>query len=138
MTLILLLLVFLFLSILIHSLLYYSSEYFKSTNLFFLQVLADKGAYGEYLIYQKLRQFEKYGARFLFNCYLPKNDGETSEIDILMIYRSGIYVFESKNFSGWIFGNESSKMWTQSLKNGRSSRKERFYNPIMQNRTRIK
>ena len=37
-----------------------------------------------------------------------------------MISATGIYVFESKNYSGWIFGDESSKFWTQSLKGGKS------------------
>ncbi|NLK22184.1 MAG: NERD domain-containing protein [Epulopiscium sp.] len=26
-----------------------------------------------------------------------------------------MYVFESKNYSGWIFGNEKDKNWTQML-----------------------
>lgn len=117
---------------------YWKSTYYNSTHKSFKLILFDKGAYGEYLIYKYLRKFEKNGAKFLFNCYILKDDGETSEIDVIMIYKSGIYVFESKNYGGWIFGSESNKMWTQTLPNGRFSRKERFYNPIMQNRTHIK
>lgn len=117
---------------------YWKSTYYNSTHKSFKLILFDKGAYGEYLIYKYLRKLEKKGAKFLFNCYILKDDGETSEIDVIMIYKSGIYVFESKNYSGWIFGTESNKMWTQTLPNGRFSRKERFYNPIMQNRTHIK
>ena len=74
----------------------------------------------------------------LYNCYLPKDNGETTEIDVLMIHKSGIYVFESKNYSGWIFGSEHQKTWTQTLPNGRKSRKEHFLNPIMQNKLHIK
>lgn len=55
-----------------------------------------------------------------------------------MLYKSGIYVFESKNYSGWIFGNEKSKTWTQTLPQGRKSHKEHFLNPIMQNKLHIK
>ena len=62
----------------------------------------------------------------------------TSEIDVIMIHRSGIYVFESKNYSGWIFGSETSQTWTQTFKRGRGSVKEHFYNPIKQNSTHIK
>ncbi len=131
-------LIILFILFVVHEIFYYSGEYYKSTNRFFIQVLADKGAFGEYLIYLNLRPFEKVGARFLFNCYLPKNNGETSEIDVLMIFRSGIYVFESKNYGGWIFGSESNKTWTQTFPSGRGSRKEHFYNPIMQNSSHIK
>ena len=63
---------------------------------------------------------------------MPRDDGETTEIDVLMLHTSGIYVFESKNYSGWIFGDEKSKTWTQTLPNGRGRRaqKERFLNPI--------
>ena len=96
------------------------------------------GNYGEYLTYKKLRKQEEQGARFLFNCYLPAKKDETSEVDVIMIADSGIYVFESKNYSGWIFGSEQSKSWTQTLPNGKKARKERFYKPIMQNKTHIK
>jgi len=73
--------------------------------------------------------------KFLFNCYIPKQNGTTSEIDLIMLHTSGIYVFESKNYSGWIYGAESQRMWTQTFGNGH---KEHFYNPLMQNSTHIK
>lgn len=99
----------------------------------------DVGEYGEYLTFYELKFFEKSGAKLLHNCYLPKSNGETTEIDLLMIHTSGIYVIESKNYSGWIFGNENQNYWVQSLRSGRSSlRKEKFYNPIMQNRGHIR
>ena len=123
---------------LINAIPYKNSSYYSATHKPFLVTFSDKGAYGEYLTYKYLKQYEEKGAKFLFNCYIPKNNDETSEIDVMMIYRSGIYVFESKNYGGWIFGSESSKTWTQTLPNGRTSRKERFYNPIMQNRTHVK
>lgn len=65
---------------------------------------------------------------------MPKADGTTTEIDLVMISQTGIYVFESKNYSGWIFGDENSKYWTQSLKN---NIKNKFYNPIWQNNGHI-
>ena len=45
--------------------------------------------------------------------------GRTSEIDLLMIHEKGIFVFESKNYSGWIFGSADQLHWTQSLQNGK-------------------
>lgn len=105
-----------------------------------LTMVRDLGKYGEYLIYKKLHKFEKdLGAKFLFNVYIPKDNGETTEIDVLMISSKGIFVFESKNYSGWIFGHESQYYWTQVLPKGRGrSNKEKFYNPIMQNNGHIK
>jgi predicted RNA-binding Zn-ribbon protein involved in translation (DUF1610 family) len=41
----------------------------------------------------------------------------------------GIFVIETKNYKGWIVGNEKSEHWTQVL----FKRKQRFYNPIKQN-----
>ena len=118
---------------------YKKTEYYKITKNTLLQTLLDKGRIGEYLIYKRLRLFEKDGARFLFNSYLPRSDEGTTEIDVLMIHKSGIYVFESKNYSGWIFGSEKAKTWTQVLPQGRGkSRKEHFLNPLLQNKLHIK
>ena len=122
----------------ISSYFYKKTSYYDTTHKSFGKMRFDLGNYGEYLTYRKLRKQEEQGARFLFNCYLPAKKDETSEIDVLMIADSGIYVFESKNYSGWIFGSEKSKTWTQTLPNGKKSRKEHFYNPIMQNKTHIK
>lgn len=98
----------------------------------------DKGKYGEYLTYKYLNKYEKNGCEFLFNAYIPKKDDENTEIDVMMISPKGIFVFESKNYSGWIFGNEKQRMWTQTLPSGRNITKEQFFNPIIQNKTHIK
>ena len=56
-----------------------------------------------------------------------------------MVCPKGIFVFESKNYSGYVFGNERHEYWTQTLpgRNGRTI-KHHFYNPIIQNRNHIK
>jgi len=119
---------------------YRKSSYYQIAKLPFFLVRHDLGKYGEYLIYRNLRQFEEDGAKFLFNVYVPKDDGGFSEIDVLMICPKGLFVFESKNYSGWIFGNETQKNWYQTLPvgKGRKSQKEVFYNPILQNKAHIK
>lgn len=89
--------------------------------------------------YRNLRRYEKEGTRFLFNLYIPKGENGTTEIDMLMLSAKGLFVFESKNYSGWIFGSERQPEWYQTLPHGRGrSRKEAFYNPIMQNHTHIR
>ena len=117
---------------------YKESTYYRDTHLSYWAVRHDVGRWGEYLTYKYLQFYEQQGAKFLFNCYLSKDNGETTEVDVMMIHKSGIYVFESKNYSGWIFGNEKSKTWTQTLPQGRKSHKEHFLNPIMQNKLHIK
>lgn len=100
----------------------------------------DLGRFGKYMTtYRNLRRYEKEGTRFLFNLYIPKGENGTTEIDMLMLSAKGLFVFESKNYSGWIFGSERQPKWYQTLPHGRGrSRKEAFYNPIMQNHTHIR
>jgi hypothetical protein len=113
---------------------YMNSEYYTLTQTSFNTLRRDKGLTGEYLICKYLSSLEGK-KRFLINCYIPKDNNTTTEIDIILLHSSGIYVFESKNYSGWIFGSESQQQWTQTFQ---SRKKERFYNPIMQNNTHIK
>lgn len=96
-----------------------------------------KGKHGEKLTEKELKKVNFFGrkGKTLRNVYIPKENGETSEIDVMFICQKGIFVFESKNYSGWIFGNEKDQYWTASLASGQ---KNRFYNPIKQNRTHLK
>ena len=118
---------------------YKNSSYCKITGNSFWKVFYDLGARGEYVIYKKLSELELSSAKFLFNLYLPRKNGKTSEIDVLIIHSKGLFVIESKNYSGWIFGNEKQRQWTQTLpiSYGRSH-KEYFYNPILQNQAHIR
>lgn len=96
-----------------------------------------KGRYGEKLTERELKWVQLFGrkGKVLRNVYLPKDNGETSELDVIFITQKGIFIFESKNYSGWIFGDEKSKNWTVMLPN---KMKNQFYNPIMQNKTHLK
>jgi hypothetical protein len=118
---------------------YRKGAYYLVSKNPYLSVIHNKGQYAEYLIYQSLRHLEDTGAKFLFNLLIPKKNGGTTEIDVLLICSKGLFVLESKNYSGWIFGNETHQNWTQTLPIGRGqSHKERFYNPIMQNAAHVK
>ena len=118
---------------------YEETSYFDITKIPYSQIKYDSGHRGEYLIYKELKYLELEGAKFLFNLYIPTYNNKTTEIDVIMIAPHGIYVFESKYYIGWIFGTESQKKWTQSLHVGYGfSKKEHFYNPIMQNEYHIK
>ena len=98
---------------------YKNSIYYKVTQKSYRSVFKDKGTYGEYNLYTCLRHFETKGCRFLFNLYVPKGNGRTSEIDMVMIHPKCLFVIECKNYSGWIFGNENNEYWTQVLPKGR-------------------
>lgn len=96
------------------------------------------GKRGERLTEKELNLLRLFGndGKILRNLYLPKEEGssETSETDLVFITTKGIFVIESKNYSGWIFGREQDWQWTASLSNGQ---KNKFYNPIKQNRMHI-
>lgn len=92
-----------------------------------------RGDTGENIIEYDLINLHFY-KKILRNLYIPYNGG-TSEIDLIMLTEFGIYVIESKNYSGWIFGNENNKNWTVSYNR---NTKEKLYNPIWQNNTHIK
>ena len=95
------------------------------------QIKSNKGVQGEFSIYKQLRKL-KLGGYVLVNLYIPYKEG-TSEVDVLWIHQTGIYVIESKNYSGIVYGFEEEKDWTQYL----GGQKFSFYNPIKQNRTHI-
>lgn len=105
-----------------------------------------KGAAGEQLIASALQKEIRRGldGYILNNIYLPKQGGGTSEIDILLISSKGLFVIESKNYIGFIFGDDRRKNWTVSLYAGKDwlgfkqTQKYRFYNPVWQNRGHIK
>ena len=117
---------------------YEKTEYYLQTKIPYGGVRFDKGRLGEFYTYKYLKTLEGY-KRFLFNVYLPKENGETTEIDVILLHETGIYVFESKNYSGWIFGTETQQYWTQTLPVGKGkSQKTKFFNPIIQNKVHLK
>lgn len=77
------------------------------------------GRRGEKLTERELKLVQLLGRKgnVLRNVYLPKDNGETSEVDVIFITQKGIFGFESKNYSGWIFGDEKSQKWTAMLPN---------------------
>ena len=68
------------------------------------------------------------------NVTLPTSKG-TTQIDHIIVSRFGIFVVETKNMSSWIFGDEKSPQWTQSLPGGK---KFQFQNPLHQNYRHVK
>lgn len=90
-----------------------------------------KGEYGERLIWEAILKLSPDN-KILQNLYIPTRNGST-EIDVVWVSRKGIFVFESKNYGGWIFGSEDSEQWMQIIYDDR----RQFYNPIKQNNTHI-
>lgn len=120
---------------------YLRTDYYRSMEIPYPKLHNDTGRYGEYETFITLCKLNGY-KRFLFNCYIPRNDDDDisdTELDLIMLHPTGVYVFESKNYSGWIFGNENQRMWTQTLPTkDKTKRKYTFFNPMMQNALHIK
>jgi hypothetical protein len=69
-------------------------------------------------------------AKIMKNIYCPKLDGSTSEIDVLMINKDGIFMFEAKNFSARISGHWGEEKLMATYENGKQIE---IQNPVMQN-----
>jgi hypothetical protein len=57
------------------------------------------------------------------------SSSDTTQIDHIFVSKYGIFVVETKNYKGWIFGSEKQAQWTQKL----YKKSYRFQNPLRQN-----
>jgi hypothetical protein len=69
----------------------------------------------------------------LHDLMLPTLDG-TTQIDHVIVSRFGLFVIETKDLTGWIFGGERSRRWTQVI----FGKRYRFQNPLQQNYKHLK
>ena len=69
----------------------------------------------------------------LNNITLSTEDG-TTQVDHILVSRYGVFVIETKHYTGWIFGNPNAPNWTQV----RYKKHYKFQNPIHQNRKHVK
>lgn len=61
------------------------------------------------------------------NVIVPSSNG-TTQIDHILVSEYGIFIIETKNKKGWIYGSKDQTKWTQTLYNT----KYQFQNPIRQ------
>ena len=66
-----------------------------------------------------------------FHDVIIRSGNGTTQIDHIIVSKYGIFVIETKNYSGWIFGSEDNAKWTQMM--GRGKKKYSFQNPLRQN-----
>jgi Nuclease-related domain len=79
------------------------------------------------------RHFTGRSHHLLNNITLPFGDG-TTQIDHVLVSKSGIFVIESKHYRGWIYADSSAPVWTQVI----FTHKYTFQNPLRQNYKHIK
>lgn len=91
-----------------------------------------KGSIGEAKVNTRLNFIGKEYI-VLKDILIKSSNGYTSQIDELVLSEYGLFVIETKNYKGWIFGNEKAENWTQVI----YKEKHTFRNPIKQNWSHI-
>ena len=93
-----------------------------------------KGKVGELAVstHVKLYLDERY--ILLNDVTLPDESAGTTQIDHILLSPFGVFVSETKNYKGWIFGGERQKVWTQKI----YKKSYKFQNPVYQNYKHIK
>lgn len=95
----------------------------------------DRGTTAECKLVIKMLKRGVHPKAIFHDLYVQKRNGEYAQIDLVVATPQGLVVIEVKNYSGWLFGHERQKYWTQLLNFGKA--KYRFYNPLMQNQGHI-
>jgi len=94
-----------------------------------------KGAGGERFIIKKLSHLNPAQYKVLNDILIPSRGNTlTTQIDHIVVSNYGIFVIETKDYDGWIFGNAKQEYWTRVI----YKYKDRIRNPIWQNYGHIK
>jgi len=111
-----------------------SEDFFKASGEFSDRLITDdpRGIFGEAVmtaLVARVCETDKRRYVLMRNLYIPTKKGYT-EIDTLLLHQSGIYVLESKNIAGEIYGTLEMERWKQHMN---SHTEHTFHNPIKQN-----
>jgi predicted RNA-binding Zn-ribbon protein involved in translation (DUF1610 family) len=100
----------------------------------FFKTSLGKGIIGEFLVNTATNlMLDKNKYHLIKNVTFPTEDG-TTQIDHIIVSEYGIFIIETKNMKGWIFGNERQKYWTQKI----YKHTNKFQNPLHQNYKHVK
>ncbi len=99
-----------------------------------------KGFEGEQVLYDQIKQVQNVGAKVIWGCWLRYPNGSLTQADVILIWKSGVYVIESKNWTGCnIYGSSSDRNWTVCWFDWKGDvvKTIKKYNPILQNASHI-
>ncbi len=75
-----------------------------------------KGKFGEFVVAIHVKLYLKNPEYILLNnLTLPDGQGSTTQIDHVLLSPYGLFVIETKNYKGWIFGGEYQDLDTENL-----------------------
>ena len=104
----------------------------------FNRFIEEKGKSFEERVASTLENSDR-SSKVLNNLYIPSYRGHYTEIDVLSISKTGIYVVECKSYTGKIWGDCLEKYWIHKYHWWFIFwRKRQFYNPCKQNEGHIK
>ncbi|MBQ3318598.1 NERD domain-containing protein [Candidatus Saccharibacteria bacterium] len=93
------------------------------------------GSSAEKALYHTLiEKFDVPEGQIFHNVYIPASNGKTSEIDVLVVSKKGLFVFECKDYGGSIYGDANRPKWLQYIGDQRNF----FYSPLLQNKNHAK
>lgn len=96
-----------------------------------------RGQRGEAKTSAILQQYAaEVGGYVIDDVILPYGKG-TQQIDHILFVPAGVFVVETKNWGGWIYGKDEDQYWTQTIGINRIQ-KHQHYNPVKQNHVHIK
>lgn len=88
-----------------------------------------KGKLGEFFVNSSAKlRLDNRTYHLIKNVTLPTEDG-TTQIDHIIVSIYGVFVIETKNMKGWIFGAKDQRIWTQKI----FKESHKFQNPLFQN-----
>lgn len=91
------------------------------------------GDVGEHAVASKLRWLPRDQYFVINDLVFTRGNGNTTQIDHVVVSPYGIFVIETKNIYGYIHGSDNSKLWRSCWRN----RDLAFDNPILQNKAHI-
>jgi hypothetical protein len=93
-----------------------------------------KGIVGEFMVNLAAKWLlDAKDYHLIKNITLQTEEG-TTQIDHIIVSPYGVFVVETKNMKGWIFGSEKQKSWTQKI----YKHTQKFQNPLHQNYKHVK
>lgn len=119
--------------------------------LYFIKTPKGKGIIGEYRINKILKKVSLIYGGLEIGDLMFEDDISSSQIDHILLTQKALYVVETKNYKGHIYGDESAQNWTMTIKHINQKKtksgkkysqthisKHQFYNPLRQNQTHIR
>jgi hypothetical protein len=101
------------------------------------------GEVGENAVAKRLKGLSRDKYFIINDLMIEKSNGNTSQIDHVVVSPYGVFVIETKNISGYIYGSEYSKRWTRQWRGYKRGGiygfdNMTFDNPVLQNGVHVK